>query len=168
MINQALDLIRYLFGRPSLVVRVSRDQAEVVGGLKFEIENVGGRTTSLRPFVRVTFVAPKGARFEKHTVIYDVRELDRSLPPFAAKVFEATAREAHANYAFSWFRVYRFQTTTGHWVRVRLRNAQLEPVGLLPFTFERIWFRLTGRVNGGASSVTLAQLDAEERSRGPY
>ena len=54
------------------------DDAGAEGGLVFEVENVSDTVTSLVPTITSKFWFPRHGRFLHG---YDVRELDRKLPP---------------------------------------------------------------------------------------
>lgn len=168
----ALELIMrslaWLFRRPLLRVRIVEDDRDgQVGGLVFEIENASPTVTSLTPVIRSTFWYPRSGRYHRGHAVYDVREVDRELPAFRAKLLSASARSLPPGYGFSWFRAYEFQPRRGRGMRVRVRNADLEPLGILRFWVEMWRFRLTGRV-GQTPPTTLADLEAERRSRGPH
>lgn len=164
----ALRFLAWLARRPVLKVRLVEDEPEKqAGGLVFEVENASPTATSLVPTVRSTCWFPQKGRFRKGSAVYDVRELDRELPPFKAKLFSASARDLPPGYGHAWFRVYEFLSRRGPCARVRTRNAMLEPLGATRFAFEQWRFRLTGRVQS-ARPVTLADMDAHRRSRGPH
>lgn len=103
---------------PSLRARVYRDDDSAdLGGLKFEIENVGGRPTSLNPAITVSYWLLKDGALKPGTATYAVREVDRELPPFNARTFTASKVDTPRNYGFSWFRTYTFTSSTGHVAR---------------------------------------------------
>jgi hypothetical protein len=137
------------------------------GGLVFEVENVSHANTSLAPLVKSKFWFPKRGEYHEGSTIYDVREIDRELPPFRAKIFTASARTLPRGYGFAWFRVFRFRTTWRARTTVRLRNASMEPLGVLRFTFELWRFRLTGKVQK-PMPVTMDEMEVQKRSRGPH
>lgn len=77
-ISYLVDGIRYLAGRPTLRVRVFQDnEQQEVGGLQFEIENIGGRTTSLEPSIQLTYWALKKGKLRKKTAHCAIRDVDR-------------------------------------------------------------------------------------------
>lgn len=160
--------LKYLFSRPALRVRVFEEKEEEIGGFRVEVENVGGRPTSLRPEITLTYwvLERKAMRWKKAAL--DIREVDRELPPFRAKLFSATARGLHPNYGYSWFRSYFVRTTTGHWTRVHTRHALLDPLSPAQFWWELIRFRTTGRLNAGATSMSLQKMVEDRRARGPH
>lgn len=157
--------LAWLVARPTLRVRIREDNPDrQLGGLEFEVENVSDQTTSLSPVVTARYLSIKR---EPRSIIFDVREGDRNLAPFTPKQLTASARAAQVGRGHGWFRTYTFVPTRGRKCRVRIRNASLEPVGLLRFWVESLWFRATGRV-GGKTSMTIAEFDAQQRSKGPH
>jgi len=154
--------------RPVLKIRIVEDESgRQAGGLVFEVENARPASTSLVPTVRSRFWFPERGRYRKGYGVYDVRELDRELPPFKAKMLTASARSLPPGYGFAWFRIYEFRPRRGARAKVRIRNASLEPLGATRFLFELWWFCLTGRVQR-AGPVTLSEMEAQRRSRGPH
>jgi len=159
-------VLGWLLARPTLRVRIRDDRPDSeIGGLEFEVENVADKTTSLNPTVTASYLSTKR---EPCTVIFDVREIERNLAPFTPKEFAASAREAQPGRGHGWFRTYTFVPTRGRKCRVRIRNASLEPIGFWRFWIESLWFRATGRVRGGKTSMTMAEYNAQQRSRGPH
>jgi len=65
------------------------------------------------------------------------------------------------------FRVFAFCPRQGPQARVRVRKGSLEPLGVLRFTVELWRFRLTGMVQR-ATPVTMDEMEAQKRSRGPH
>lgn len=163
-----LKFLAWLARRPMLRIRVAEDTPDrQLGGLVFEVENASPTVTSLEPVIRSTFWFPEKGRYRKGQAVYDVREVDRELPPFKAKLLTASARRLPPGYGFSCFRVYEFKPRRGPRSRARVRNAMMEPLGTGRFQFELWRFRLTGKVQK-ATPVTLADMDADRRSRGPH
>lgn len=155
----------WLLARPTLRVRIREDNPDrELGGLEFEVENVSDKMTSLNPSVTARYLSVKR---EPRAVIFDVREGDRNLAPFTSKQFTASVREAQLGRGHGWFRTYTFVPTRGRKCRVRIRNASLEPIGFWRFWVESLWFRATGRVSG-KTSMTMAEFNAQQRSRGPH
>lgn len=168
LFDVVVKFLAWLARRPLLRVRiVEDDRGGPVGGLVFEIENASPIVTSLRPTVSSTFWYPERGQYRRGKAIYDVREVDRELPPFKAKLLRASARSLPPAYGFSWFRVYEFHPSRGPRKQVRIRNADLGPLGVVRFKLELWRFRLTGRVNK-AAPTTLAEFEADRRSRGPH
>jgi len=158
--------VAWIFARPALRVRIREDLADRdVGGLIFEVENVSNKSTSLSPTVTARYLSIKRV---PSTVVFDVREGDRNLAPFTPRQLTASAREAQPQRHHAWFRTYTFVPTRGRNCRVRIRNASLEPIGIWRFWIESLWFRATGRVVVGKTSMTMAEFNAQERSRGPH
>lgn len=168
VLEWAARFLVWLFRRPSLKIRVFHDDPDQrEGGLQFEAENASGSPTSLHPEIRVRFLDLLRRRYPSGTATFDVRELDRNLPPFEPKLFSASARHLPRGYGGTWFRVYRFQPRRGIPRRVRIRNARLEALNPLRFWFELWRLRLLGRIKG-YRRVTLAEHQALKRSRGPH
>lgn len=158
-------LLGWLVGRPRLRVRIRKDNPDAdMGGLEFEVENVNDKLTSLSPIITATYLSIKRARC---SIIFDIREADRNLPPFTPKQFSASARERQSGRGHGWFRCYVFTPARGAVCRIRIRNAMLEPVGFVRFWYERAWFLALGRVFG-KTSMTIDEFRARERSRGPH
>jgi hypothetical protein len=163
-----LRFLGWLVRRPVLRIRVAEDNPDRhLGGLVFEVENASPTVTSLEPVIRSTFWFPEKGRYRRGQAVYDVREIDRELPPFKAKLLTASARQLPTMYGFSWFRVYEFKARRGPRARVRVRTAIMEPLGAARFLFELWRFRLTGKVDK-ATPVTLADMEAHRRSHGPH
>ncbi len=164
-------IVRFLtwaFRRPCLSIRITDDNPEQkVGGLKFEAENTSPTRSSLHPVVEARFYYPSKGRYRRGAAIFDVRELDRELPPFKAKLFSASARQLPLGYGHAWFRVYRFRPRRGVPRTVRIRNAMFEPVSTLGFWFELWRFRLLGRVKT-SGSLTVSDYQVLKRSQGPH
>ena len=164
-----LRLFDWLFGclrgRPKLSVRISEDDPEKEkGGLRFEVENRSHTSTSLAPRVEVKFLTYKGMPAQ---MIFDVRELNRHLPPFQPKLFSASAHAIQPDRFHGWFRTYTFRPTRGRVSRVRIRNALLEEVGLLRFVIEKLRFKFSGQVRVKAS-MTIDEYRARKRAQGPH
>jgi hypothetical protein len=110
----------------------------------FEVENIGGRPTSLKKDVIFTGYAPVGRR-ERLTSRLEIRDhTSRTLQPCQPKVITAAADKVPASYVFTWYRTYTFQPTRGRRRRVRTRSASVEHLGVLPFYIELLRFRLYG------------------------
>ena len=155
----------WFFSRPALRVRIQRDEPTLdVGGLTFEVENASDKATSLAPTVTVTYLTIRGQR--RH-VVFDVRDSDRSLPPFLSRQFSASPREVQPERCNGWFRTYVFSRTRGRTCRIRIKNVSLTPIGFCRFHFEQLQFRLTGKVSV-RTSMTIDQYRAQERSKGPH
>ncbi len=160
-----LLLLRWFLGRPALHIRVAQDNAEQeVGGLVFEAENRGRQLTSLLSTVKVCFLTPHR---EPRQMTFDVREGDRTLPPFEPRQFSASARSSQAERDGGWFLVYTFEPTRGRRTRIRFRNVLFDELGVVRFWLERTLFRLTGRVTT-AGPMNIEEFRARERSRGPH
>ena len=155
-------------GNARIQVRIVDDNAhEPPGILQVEVENIGKSPTSRAPAILVKSYDPAGNRWILKTVRFDVRELDRELVPFKARLFSATAAEVEARHLFSWFRTYTLRTTSGQKACVRVRNAAMKPVSRIPFFLDRIAFRVAGRLRDD-SSKTIDAWAADRRARGPH
>lgn len=169
VVKEILEVLFKMFSwlgkRPSLEVRISRDDPEQdEGGLTFEVENRSHTLTSLSPVIDVRFLTVE--RQESH-MVFDVRELDRSLPPFEAKSFSASARDIQPERFHGWFRIYQFRPSKGPPAKIRIRNALMEKIGAYRFWREKAWFRLTGRVSD-EDGMDINQYRVRQRSRGPH
>lgn len=154
--------------KPVLRIRISKDDPELnAGNLEFEVENASQTLTSLEPIVRSSFFSPRRKGWQKGHGCYDLRELDRQLPPYQPKIFTASSRGLPQNYISSWFRVYTFRTTSGEVKRIRIRNILLEPIGFLRFHFERFRFKLTGNLED-QGAMNVEEYAARKRSQGPH
>ena len=140
---------------------------EGAGGLRFEVENASPTPTSLHPVVQARFVYPSKGHLRRGAATFDVRELDRELPPFQAKLFSASARELPPGYGHAWFRVYRFRPRRGVPRRVRIRNTWLEPLNPVRFWFELWRYRLFGRLRKGGP-MNVLEYEVWKRSQGPH
>lgn len=157
--------IGWFLARPALRVRIREDHADQeIGGLIFEVENISDKVTSIDPTVTASYLSIKHSPC---TIIFDIREGDRTLAPFTPKQLSASAREVQTQRNNGWFRTYTFVPTRGRNCRVRIRNALLEPIGFWRFWIESLWFRATGRVSG-KTSMTMVEFNAQRRSRGPH
>jgi len=160
-----IGIVKWLWRRPTLRVRISRDDPDdKIGGLVFEVENVRDTVTSLEPTIHVSFLTP---RRKYGSAVFDVREIDRELPPYKAKQFSASARQLPAIYSVTWFRTYVFRPTRGFKACVRVRNTFLQPMTQIRFWIERTRFRLTGRVHD-LGPFTLDEYETLKRSQGPH
>ena len=161
-------IVAWVFRRPRLSVRVIDDDPDkTTGGLKFEAENTSPSPSSIHPIIHARFMYPSKGRLRRGTATFDVRELDRNLPPFQPKIFTASARQPPPRNGHAWFRVYRFRLRRGVPCRVRIRDALLEPLSPIGFWFELWRFRLLRRVRK-SGSMTLSDYRALRRSQGPH
>jgi hypothetical protein len=168
LIAYLVRFVEWTLRRPFLKIRIIKDEPnQPEGGLQFEVENASPTLTSLYPVVAAKFLYPEKGRYRRGTVTFDVRELDRELPPFKAKIFSASARHVIPGYGFAWFRVYRFCPSRGVPRRVRIRSAMLESLSPLRFWFELWRFRLFGRVVK-CGPTSLHEYQAIKRSQGPH
>ena len=154
--------------RPRITVRIATDEPnEPVGGLVFEVENTSLSVCSLATEIQVKVLYPCKGKLVPGTAIFDVRELDRELPPYKAKLFSATARVLPPGYGHAWFLTYVFRPTRGIAKTFRSRNAMLQPTTYCRFHLERIAFKLTGRLPGN-TEMTSEEYKAIKRSQGPH
>lgn len=167
-LNVLLKLLSWASGRPLLVVRIIEDDSERdIGGLRFEIENQSKNAVSLQPHIKSTYWHPVKGTYRKASTIYDVRELDRKLPPFTPKLLTASSRHYPSEFMFSWFRTYKFIPTCGPATVVRIRNALLEPLSFWQYTIETIKFRTRGEVTD-SGPFNIREYEVKKRSRGPH
>jgi hypothetical protein len=143
------------------------DRDGQLGGLRFEVENQSPTPTFLSPLIKSTFLHPARGKYVKGTAEYDVREADRHLEPFHARVLSATARNLPESYGSSWFRSYTFRPTRGRSITIRVRNALLEPMSRLRFTFEKLLFRIARKVKK-SERITWDDYNAMKRSQDPH
>jgi hypothetical protein len=158
-------VLGWLLSWPTLRVRLIVDDPDIeVGGLRFEVENRGDKLTSLDPVIIATFLTVNRIR---GCTVFDVRELDRSLPSFTPKIFSASAREPHPDRFHSWFRIYRFSPSRGRTCRLRIKNASLQPMGMFSYWFHRVAFHF-GCIFEEKTSATTTEFRAKQRTRGPH
>lgn len=132
LIELIVRFVAWVIRSPRLNIRIIDDDPDQqVGGLKFEAENTTPTVSSLNPIIGARFLYPSKGRYVHGTATFDVREVDRELPPFKAKLFSASARQLPPGYGHAWFRVYSFHPMRGVSRAVRTRNAMLEPIGRL-------------------------------------
>ncbi len=154
--------------KPVLRIRISKDDPDLkLGNLEFEVENASPTLTSLMPIVESSFLFPKGIKWQKGRGYYDIRELDRQLPPYQPKILSASSRGYPQNYSISWFRIYTFRTTTGEKKRIRIRNILLEQIGFFRFYFELLRFKLT-RTFKNYGPMNVDEYEIRKRSQGPH
>lgn len=172
MIEQAPEAVwgavRWLVGRPRLAIRILEDDIDKdVGGLVFEVENRSNSVTSLSPIVRSSFYHPRKGRMVKGRNRYAVRDADRQLEPYKARILAATRGTRLAAHGFSWFCTYVFTPARGWRTKIRVRNTLLEPLSLWRFWCEWIHFRLLGQVkHDGPTSID--DYKRMKRFQGPH
>lgn len=115
-------------------------------GISFELENVGSATTSLEPTFRVLAYSPER---ERQRYSFKVEGNDRKLEPHELKLIQGW----HSNpenrvVIFGWYMVFILPLTRGRNIRVRVRNAQFQQLRWLQFHWERMCFKLFGKVPG--------------------
>jgi len=165
LVKMFLEVFAWLAQRPTLRIRIQKDDPYAeVGSLVFEAENVRDKTTSLGTTVIASFLSVKGRRL---SIVFDVREADRSLPPFTAKNFSASARQRQPDRFHGWFRIYKFVPTRGRTCRVRIKNAALEPMSTWRFWLEKLILRTTGHIFGKTGG-TIDEYRARQRAKGPH
>ncbi len=167
LLVQLLGVVR---GRPLLYVRIQDEKCDqqVVGGLRFEIENRRRNITSLDHTIFVTYHWSDGKRWSRGKVVYRVREMDRSLDPFRPKILNASIDELPKHYFLSWFRTYKFRPTSGVTTRVRVRNVLLDQISLPRFMWELIQLRWFGRVVEAGGAGSYSEWQQKKRARGPH
>jgi len=165
-----VQLLGIARGRPLLHVRILEDKAdrEVVGGLRFEIENRRRNITSLDPKIVVTYHWQDGQRWSRGRSVYYVRDLDRTLEPCRPKILSASIDELPKNYWLSWFRTYKFRPTSGITTRVRIRNTLLDPLSLPRFLTELVLLRWFNKVVDPGGAGSYGEWQRKKRARGPH
>ena len=109
----------------------------------FEIENIGGTTTSCEPMISMTALNVKKRRMHR---VLTIRETDRTLQPHVPKRFRAWDNDPEREIGFSWFRKYSVGLTRG-WRAVQyIRNDYGMPLSRIRFHLERLRFLTTGAV----------------------
>lgn len=105
-----------------------------------EIENIDSRVTSLEPTVIVSGYTPKK---ECEHSSFEVKDLERDLPPFKPKLFRAVYK-VPATYSFLLFRTYTFRLTRGSGKRLRVWSASKRNIGVIRFHYELLRFKMFG------------------------
>ena len=167
MVFKIIEELRYLADRPSLRARVLEDKGSEVGGFRFELENVGGRPTSLEPLIAVSYWIPRQGRLRRKTATYAVREVDRKLAPYEARIFSASGSGFDPSYGFAWFRTFTIRTTTGHWSWIHVRHALLDPLSASRYWWELGNYLLRGRLHD-SGPMNLDRFEDDRRMRGPH
>ena len=114
--------------------------------LRFEITNVGDKTTSLRNTVVVRALTPKA---KPSSLELTVAESDRQLPPHSQKQFTAVG-QAPPSYVFCWYKRYLFRPLRGSSAVIRYRNAKNIDISFVQYWREYMLFRLFGKVTNAA------------------
>jgi hypothetical protein len=169
LINLLFSFMRWLLRRPKLTVRILEDDMEnEVGGLRFEVENRRESPTSLQPQIRCSYyLGVSKRRIRRGNNRYAVREVDRELPPYKARIFHATSYHRIPNWEFTWFRTYVFYPTSGVKTKVRVRDCFLERLGMIRFVLDWIPFRLWRKVKDrGPKSID--DYESMKRFQGPH
>lgn len=113
-----------------------------IRGIEFEAENVSSVLTSFEPEFTLVGYSHKG---KKQTYTFRFESADRQLPSHVSKQF--LGRHNHSEndiLLFLWFMTFHFPLSRGRRMKIRIRNAELKPVGFLRFHWERLlflWFR---------------------------
>ena len=108
-----------------------------------EIENIGGRTTSLQPTVILKAYTPKG-KFQSYEG--KITELERDLPPHKQKIFTINFN-AEDIFEFLLFRTYSFRLTRGFSKSLRVWSASRKIISFWRFTYEVLCFKWFGKYN---------------------
>ncbi|VVS91962.1 hypothetical protein [Desulfoluna spongiiphila] len=111
---------------------------------KCEIENIGGRVTSLEPTVKLTAYSVKG-KLKKYEG--KITELDRDLPPHKAKYLTVDFPVKYEEYVFLVFRTYNFRLTRGFSNSLNVWSASDRIIGRLRFYCNLILFLLFKKYN---------------------
>lgn len=107
---------------------------------EYEIENIGGRVTSLDPTLTVSGYTRKK---EYEQASFEVVGLERELTPFKPKLFQAVFK-VPANYPFLLFRTYTFRPTRGSRKKLRVWSASKRNIGFWRFCYEIVRFKVFG------------------------
>lgn len=110
---------------------------------EFEMENIGGRITSLQPIVILKAYAPNG-KFQRYEG--EITALERDLSPHKPKEFRVVFNAGDV-FEFLLFRVYSFKLTRGHSKSLRVRSASHEIISPWRFIYELLCFKWFGRYN---------------------
>lgn len=112
--------------------------------IRFEAENVSSTLTSFEP--EFTLVGHSPER-KKQIYIFKFDGADRQLPSHVSKQFLGRHDQVESsNLMFLWFMTFRFPLSRGRHAKVRIRNANFEPVSFMRFHWERLLFLRFGKV----------------------
>lgn len=142
-ISKWIDRIR-------IKIRIIKSDSFITEGMqehsyfKCEIENIGGRVTSLEPTVKLTAYSGKGIFKEYEGKI---AEIDRDLPPHKAKSLTIDFPVKHEEYIFLVFRTYNFRLTRGFSKSLHIWFASNRIIGKLRFNYNLILFLLLKKYN---------------------
>ena len=108
--------------------------------IAFEAENVSSMLNSYEPSLRLTgYYSDGDSKWKKFEYMFTEKGNDRQLPPHAAKQVLVTHEEKDKpEIIFLWLMTLTVSPTRGHKVRVRIRNAEFQTVGILRFHWERL------------------------------
>jgi hypothetical protein len=112
--------------------------------ISFEAENISGTKTSMEPVFTLVGYTPKR---ERETYAFTIENKDRALEPHKVTLFTA-AHSAPQNRLifFLWYMTFTMPLTRGRTVKLRFRNGEFKPIGLLPFYSGLLCFRWFGWV----------------------
>jgi len=117
---------------------VSMEEMNEKACAELEIENIGGRTTSLKPEVTLVGYTPK---FKKKVFKGIVEEGSRELPVHNPKIFKVDFPDGLA-YVSSLFRTYKIEFTRGKSKKIRVWSAGLKQIGIIRYFYELFKFRV--------------------------
>ena len=112
--------------------------------LKFEVENNGTMQTSINQKVMVTGYSLRSGKKNFEFNIGSDRIFDpenRTLAPFAPKLFSALAPNLKGDYDSLLFRTYKFSLSKGKGLIIRVRSKDLDKISLLKFYYGFMLFR---------------------------
>jgi len=168
LLDVFLKLLLWVSNRPLIVVRIiENDHRLEIGGLQFEIENQSKSPVSLQPHIKSTYWHLFNGGYIKSSTIYDVRDLDRTLPPFTPKLLSASRRHEQKDIIAPWFLTFKFTPSRGPSTVVRIRNSLLEPMNLWQYLKEIIKFRTKGKVTD-TGPLNSRDYDIKKHSQGPH
>jgi len=110
----------------------------------FEIENIGTASTSLEPTFRLSFYSPKR---ERQNLTFRMDGDDRRLLSCELKPIVGWHNDPETvDIAFGWYMVLTLSLTRGGNARVRFRNAEFRKLGWLRYQWERMLFKVFGKL----------------------
>ncbi len=105
---------------PRLQILVLKDNPrKLKGGLQFEVENVGGKSTMLYPVINAVFITVDGERQE---MVFDVDQTDLLLTSFTPRRFNASARKLQIERELGHDRRYCFDYGEGAAIEIEFNG----------------------------------------------
>jgi hypothetical protein len=107
--------------------------------IAFEAENVSSMLNSYEPSLSLTGYHSEGdGKCTKFEYVFTENGNDRQLPPHIAKqILVRHDEKDKPEIIFLWLMTLTLSPTRGHKVRVRIRNAEFQPIRPLRFHWER-------------------------------